>query len=108
MTSGARAARKLRVARNVVVSAEFQIVEGRGNSKPAGRGSGFNARDASFADDDDISPAHRPADEYDFKLNLGVEADVARAEEEDSSRTDVARDQRDWEIFGATVYAAET
>ena len=95
------------MARNVIVSVEFQIVERRSNAKPARHGCSFNASDASFADDDDITSAHRPTDEDDLKLDLSVEADLARTEEEDAAGTDVARDQSDWEIFATAVYATE-
>jgi hypothetical protein len=96
------------VARNIVVAIEFQFVEGCCDAKPAGHGGRFNTRDASFTDDDDVSPAHGAADENDFEFNLSFECELAGTKKKDAARTDVACDQSNGEVFGPAIHAAKT
>ena len=92
---------------DIIVAIEFQLVERSGNAKPAGHGGGFNAGDASFADDDDVAASHGAADQDDFELNFGVESEFARAQEKNAAGTDVPGDQSDGEIFGAAGDSTE-
>lgn len=96
-----------KASRNAVVAIKFKIFKRRSDSEPARCGCGFDARDASFADDDHVAAAHGPTNEDYFEFNLGFENQLARAEEENSGGADVARDQRNREIFSATVDAAQ-
>jgi hypothetical protein len=95
------------VAGNIVVAIEFQFVEGCCDSEPARHGGGLDTRDASFADDDDVSPAHGAADENDFELNLSCERELAGAEKKDTTRTDITRDQSNREVFGPSINATK-
>ena len=96
------------VAGNIVVAIEFQFVEGCCDAEPARHGGRFDTRDASFADDDDVSPAHGAADENDFEFNLSFERQLAGAKKKDTARTDITRDQSNREVFGSAIYAAKT
>ena len=96
------------VAGNIVVAIEFQFVEGCCDAEPARHGGGFDTRDTSFADDDDVSPAHGAADENDFEFNLRFECELAGAKKKDTARTDITRDQGNREVFGLAIYATKT
>jgi len=96
------------VAGNIVVAIEFQFVEGCCDSEPARHGGGLDTRDASFADDDDVSPAHGAADENDFEFNLSFKKEFSGAKKKDTARTDITRDQSDREVFGSAIYATKT
>src|SRR5258705_13288831 len=95
------------IGRNVVVAIEFQFVERCGDTEPPRHGGGLNASYARFADDDHVAAAHRTADENDFKFDQRSQNQLARAEEENTARTDVARDQGDRKIFGEASDTAE-
>jgi len=96
------------LAGNIVVAIEFQFVEGCCDAEPARHGGGLDACDASFADDDDVSPAHGAADENHFEFNRSFESELAGAKKKDTARTDITRDQSNREVFGLAIYAAKT
>ena len=92
---------------NLIVAIKFQIVEGSGNTKPAGHGRGFDANDVSFTDDDHVAAAHGAADQDNFEFDGGGDSELPGAEEKDAGGTDVAGNQSDRKIFGAAGYAAK-
>ena len=92
----------------MIVAIEFQIVEGSGDAKPARHGCGFDANDASFADDDHVAAAHGTADQNNFEFDGGSDSELPGAEEKDAGGADVAGNQGDWKILGAAGYATKT
>jgi len=92
---------------DLIVAIKFQIVEGSGNAKPARCGSGFDADDASFADDDHVAAAHGAADQDNFEFDGGGDSELPGAEEKDTRGADVAGNQGDRKIFGSARDAAK-
>ena len=92
---------------NLVVAIKFQIVEGSGDAKPSRHGSGFDADDVSFADDDHVAAAHGAADQNNFEFDSGGDSELPGAEEKDTRGADVAGNQGDRKIFGSARDAAK-
>jgi len=91
---------------HAVVAVELHVVEGGGDSVPAGHGGELATLDVSASGQDDIAVAHRLADQNNFNFDRSADRERPRAEEVNASGADVARDERDRRFLRDTVHAA--
>lgn len=94
--------------RQAVVTIELKIVEGRGDSVPAGHGGGLHALHVGHSDGDDVAQAHRLADQDDLNLDGGTGGELFGAKEINPRGTDIAGDESDGSSFARTIDGTET
>ena len=68
----------------MVVAVEFEVVEGCGDSEPAGHSSRFDAGNPGVGDYDHVTAAHGPAHKNDFEFDGSLRSKLAWAEEKDT------------------------
>src|SRR6266481_1879138 len=96
---GARSLRLEITRRNAVIPVKLDVIEGGGDSKPAGRPSGFCPAHMSHRCNDDVAESQRPADQYDFKLDRGANRQLPGGSEIDAGRTDITGDKSNRKFF---------
>ena len=93
---------------DAIVAVELHVIEGGGDSVPTGHGRGFAALHVSPGGEKNATVTHGLADENDIDLERSSDGEGPWAEEIDTSRADVARNQGDWKFLGDIVDAAQS
>jgi hypothetical protein len=93
---------------NAVIAVELDVVKGGGNAVPAGGGSWLNASNVSPGSDDYVAAAHGAANQDNFDLDGVSDSKLFRAKKKATSGANVAGNERNREVFGDILDAAET
>ena len=94
--------------RDDVVAPQREIVESGGVTAPARHIHFFGAYDVRSSAHLDAALAQRPFDERHFQLNRRARLKIARCEEINATRADIAGYERDWNGFEVFAHPRET
>jgi hypothetical protein len=105
--SEGRELRFQKAGRKAVVAVKLNVIEGRGDTVPAGHSGGFGAAHMRARHHDDAAEAQRLVDQYDFKFERSADGEMSGAEKIDAGRTDVASNESDGKFLWDSRCSAE-